>query len=575
MKVVSVFSPSAAASSIIVAAAALFCCCLGFVSAANAENATWSNENATSRVFVHIPFEIHNPNGYPHVKAEFGHLSSKLGQMTMQVQRVHTNMCALPSYNTTKEWEHPYLVAVDPGVYKECSYVSKARNAQLIGASGLIVLADQCLCSDVDCMKEDGSNQSEQHCYEQPPRLVNDGSGNDITIPTYLVYKNLKDKMEQHGWSKKQPILMELQWGLQSPLLDANTIDLTYRFWTNAHDPYVDLETYHNLRGVHDAFKDKAQFYPRYDLVDGTRFHCTSNNNANYRMLVDAVKVGNSSDDSGGGGNDTQPVTNPACDQLCTNGGRYCTIHAKELSGHAIVRETLRRLCIWKHYSTPESGPDHKAWWEYTLYHKERCSYDPHKFADHDCVHDALAHAGIRPDLIDQCMTDSGDIDSTDSTNALLQEQLDKKEHAGITTLPAIVVGHQVQELSTYKLFDTICQEYWRSNVQSVPDICVKCGSCSNIPGCLKAGGKCVDYDNAQREPAPSSEGDKTEHDDDKKGSGKKGRSGWRIFMWIVLIGGLGGGGYYWYKKRQEEMNMGGGGGRGGLLNNYMQLGQD
>jgi len=536
--------------------------------------------NLTSRVHVHIPFEVHRAHGYQHVQAKFGFTGSLKdgGQMAMEVHHINEPLCQFPPFNVTRDWKPPFMVA-SPST-GQCTAVRKARHAQQLGASALIILDDHCLCSDQDCM----AHETDDQCHPWAPQLTNDGSGNDISIPTFLIYKDLKDKLTEYGWSKKQPVLMELIWGLKPPTTDLTNdkIELSNGFWTSAYDPFVDMETYHNLRALVDAFGDKIDFHPRYSIVDGTKFKC---NTAQAE-----------------GTNATGP-----CDDLCTNhgtfntnynvlgsihvcranscflahlsnffAGRYCTVHGKGVTGKAVIEETLRRLCIWNHTHTSDKG---KAWWEYTLYHKEQCAQedisgaDPHsKFSDPECIKNAMAHAGINPGPIDECMVGSETNGlENDVANTFLQEELDKQVHAGIVSLPAVTVNHRVLELSTWQLFENICTEYWRSNVQKVPDVCIKCGSCSNVPGCLRQGGKCVDFDNSQREP------ELPKGDTGDKGDAATGRSfGSKVLRglgWMILFAAVGFAGYFVYMKRQET--MGGGRGNGPLLGNYLQLNQD
>ena len=56
-----------------------------------------------------------------------------------------------------------------------------------------------------------------------------------------------------------------------------------------------------------------------------------------------------------------------ACYHLCTNGGRYCHPSHHGNVGRDIVKESLRRLCIDKHYKSS------KVYWDYIDHFNSRC----------------------------------------------------------------------------------------------------------------------------------------------------------------------------------------------------------
>jgi hypothetical protein len=420
--------------------------------------------------------------------------------------------------------------------------LSSARHAQQAGAAALVISDTRCRCSDQACINE----QDTDECEEHSPALVNDGSGADVSIPSFLIYKNIADKIKKE-LKNDQSVLLELAWGLQrdydssgSKEEDDSSDSLAhgwYHLWTTAHDPVMDIATYANMRTVAVALQEQAHFSPRFSLIQGSQFQCTE-----------------------------QKDTNGPCDHLCTNHGRYCAIHARELSGHAIVTETLRRLCIWKHYGEAQKDSDDKVdpvvWWDYVIYHRENC-YGPHEYGDEDCLAKAYKHAKVKKDLIDQCMTDSGGLDD-DNTNTLLEDMITEQDRSGVVALPALQVHGQVLDhTSSYGLFESICRHFWTSNTASVPEMCETCGACPNVIGCLEKG-KCVPFSK-----------DKHEHHSSGKGSGNgdkkksKGGHGWTVF-WLFSLAAMGGGGWYYYKQQQEQNGR-----EGGILNHYMQLGSE
>jgi hypothetical protein len=492
-----------------------------------------ANDNATttSRIYVHIPFPIHNPFGFEHVQAEFGFQHAHQGDIAEYLYWVDDELCSPLMWNKTQGYpahtdgyQTPFILMANDG---SCSAVTKARHAQQVGASALVIAKSACYCKDKGCVDK----YPNQTCLEEEPVLVNDGSALDISIPSFLIFKDLAETLKMEVKDKNQPVLMELVWGIRPQHgedvdTDTDSIPLEYHLWTTAYDPMVDLETYQNLKTVAQALQGKAHFSPRYRLMDGSRFNC-------------------------GDGNVEGP-----CDHLCTNHGRYCTTHARDLSGHAIVKETVRRLCIGKHYNPPQSDIA-QVWWDYVLYHKEHCGIDPHYFSSEECTRDAMKAAKVDASIIDQCMTDSGDVD-TNEPNSLLEPQLHAQKTSGIVSIPAMTINDKapLEHTSTWSLFESICREYWLSPVSS-PKVCLTCATCPNVIGCLEEG-HCVAF----------SDKSKDSHKGSTSGGGsKKNHSHWGKVFWFFVLALIGYGGYRRYHQMQEYS-----GGTRPSLNEYFAL---
>jgi hypothetical protein len=479
--------------------------------------------SSTSKVYVHIPFHLHNPSGFAHVQAEFGFQHTS-GSIAEYVYYLDDHLCSPLAFNKTEGYPShnqglnpPFILLANAGT---CSAVTKARHAQQVGASALIIADLHCNCDDKDCTKAFPKSE----CQEKDPKLVNDGSGNDISIPSFLMFKGITSQVKEK-LVQNQPVLMELVWGLPKDATKDASLALWYHLWTTAYDPLVDVLTYHNVRAVSKALKGHAKFTPRYSIIDGTRFKCVNG-----------------------------PQENGPCDHLCTNKGRYCTTHATNLSGHAIVKETLRRLCIWEHFAKENEDP----WWEYVLYHKEHCS-EPHYFANETCLTKALVHANVDSHTVEECMKDAGDTEA-DVANTLLDEMIQKQKQSSVVALPAITVNQDVLDhMSSWSLFESICRRYWDSKV-STPEICVKCGACPNIVGCIEEG-HCVGFHD-------KSDNENNAPTDKKENKRKKAYHGWRFF-WFIVISCLCGLGYYQYKQQH------GYGDRSGPFQGYLQLSSD
>jgi hypothetical protein len=501
-----------------------------------------------TRLVIHIPFDLHHKEGETHEVARWGSnnigWSGSLAEFVYYYDRplchhVAWNDTTFPFYPKPAANEksiRPYILMAPPG---DCSPVIWARRAQLVGAAALMIADNVCACSDANCTAQYGSAD----CRSSPV-LVNDGTAGDVTIPVLLVSKTVGEALKKSVTTNNQPVLVEYAWGL--PYTNSTDPDdleenkmVHYNLWTAAaHDPQLTATNVQDLQKVVKVLEGKLKLEPKFRLLDGSHFHCHQYTNT---------------------------ATSP-CDHLCTNGGRYCAVHQWNLSGHAVVKETLRRLCIWKHY-------DEKFYWDYWVHHTTVCN-SAHMYADADCIQQGLKQANVDPEIIDVCMTESGDVE-TDSTNVLLQAMLDEQQVSGVVKLPAI--AHQETKAvldhgaSASTLFESVCfHYYWQAKSTNlhwdkIPEICGTCATCTNMMGCLEAG-KCVGFDHHSgddggggKQPASGSSGQ----------SKRRGRRRWRFFWFVAIVGSCGYG-YYYYQQQQRGMYSG-----GGLLSGYLQLSEN
>jgi hypothetical protein len=185
------------------------------------------------------------------------------------------------------------------------------------------------------------------------------------------------------------------------------------------------------MQTLSTSFAKDAAFTPRFSIIDGSRFDC-----------------------------DHTVQSEGPCDHLCSNHGRYCALHANDLSGHAIVKETLRRLCVWNHF------PEH--YFSYVIYHLQHCR-EPHLYADEECLGKAPF---IDSGIIETCITESGGLEE-DAPNTLLEAELHHQLHSGVVSIPAVTVNHKLLESPhPANVFDAVCDHFWLETSTDVPEIC-------------------------------------------------------------------------------------------------------
>jgi len=382
-------------------------------------------------------------------------------------------------------WPSPFILMVDRG---GCTFVKKVRNAQRAGAAGVIIADNTCLCTDTKCIEESGL----QVCETSEPIMADDGSGSDISIPSFLMFKVDADSIKNELKNDK-PVQLEMAWSLPTP-----DDRVEYDLWTVPTDS-VSRDFLTNFKDVAVALGKSAYFTPHMYIYDGVRSHCQ--------------------------GSDGQNM----CYSLCTNNGRYCATDPdndleKGISGADVVKESLRRLCIWKHYGDVDGVG--AIWWDYVIEFMARCN-NPDYFMNEECVKDVYKHSKVDGAAIDRCMNDSGGLTS-DTTNAFLELEITSQTERGVVVLPTAFVNTAAIRgaLTVNNVFDAICAGFAEG---TTPKICRQCQNCGDPGQCATSKGVC------------------------KTGSMSGGVSKTTFLFSIVAIIGIFGGAYVWQNKKNKE----------------------
>jgi hypothetical protein len=281
--------------------------------------------------------------------------------------------------------------------------------------------------------------------------LADDGSGSDISIPSFLMFKNDADLIKDELKKGDHPVLVEMKWSL--PTLNDR---VEYHVWT-VPEGDVSKEFFTNFKKLAIALGSSAYFTPHMYIYDGTRSQCQEQDGAN------------------------------VCYGLCTNGGRYCATDPVNgepfLSAADVVTESLRRLCIWDHYGVLDGiGVE---WWNYVEEFHFFCR-DHGGFYSGTCIQDAYKHAGVDGERIRRCMIDSGGVDR-DGPNNRLDNEIKSQTSRGVVIIPTAVVNAASirKALTSTSVFHAICAGF---SERTKPDICKKCGNCPNAVSCVEHG---------------------------------------------------------------------------------------
>lgn len=287
--------------------------------------------NESSYLNFHIPVSLRHNQSYPHRSAMFGSHYTIWGQEGSMVLPVKfalgdMDLCWEPSPKTIEQWHLPkdsaYILMAERG--GDCTFVKKVRTAQTIGAAAVLI-AD-----------------SSDHL---PSTMANDGSGQDISIPSMLIGKDTYEAVKaiaEHG-NHTGHVVAELAW--HQPKFEKKVV---LDFWHSPIDTHT-KEFMANFSVLAQAFDLSASKDDSNDLLE-FRAH---------PLLLDGQEMGCMH------GNDESPKD--PCYELCTNGGRYCHVSHRHTQGRDIVKEALRRLCISKHYSNQH------VYWTYLNFFSEHC----------------------------------------------------------------------------------------------------------------------------------------------------------------------------------------------------------
>lgn len=416
-------------------------------------------DNVSSRLMVHVPHKLFKQGGYDHREALFGKPPYG-GSISQNVYYTESDLCDLgkaiikthpKDVNEKGEvvLKPPFILMVDRG---DCAFVQKVRNAQRHGAAGVVIADNTCLCSDQECMSQQtDENGMQPACETAEPVMADDGSGQDVTIPSFLMFKHDADKVKEE-LTHNRPVRLEMQWSLPHP--DSR---VEYDLFSSPTDP-VSHEFFNEFKPIAQALQHHAYFTPHMYVFDGVRSQCHGMNGENQ------------------------------CFNLCSNNGRYCAMDPDKnldegVSGYDVVKESLRRHCIWSNYG--EKDGIGEKWWDYVHEFNHRCG-KMEFFNNEDCIRDAMKHSHVDADLIERCMDNSGGLDN-DGANSFLDAELKAQTDLGVVIMPTAFVNKVAirGSMTVSNIFQAICAGFAHG---SEPHICNSCSHCGDAAACVKRG---------------------------------------------------------------------------------------
>lgn len=363
-----------------------------------------------------------------------------------------------------------------PFSHPQC-FRRQVRNAQHIGASGVLIADDTCLCSDKVCMAN--SEDDEDACQVSEPIMSDDGSGADISIPSFLMFKMDSERIIEEVKSNR-PVQVEMAWSLPNP-----DDRVEYDLYTSPTDS-ISKSFIQSFKQLAVALGGRAYFTPHMYIFDGIKSQCHGSDGESH------------------------------CHTLCTNNGRYA-IYASNLSlrrqeldtlltlssilsyrycatdpdgdlergisGADVVTESLRRICIWNHYGAPNGIGE--IWWDYVIEFEQRCAASDY-FSDTACIQEVYHRAQVDGDMVERCMTDSGGT-IADGANTKLDFELNAQTDRGVVILPTTFVNTAAIHgaLTPSNVFNAVCAGFADG---TAPESCNTCSSCKDTIFCVGQG---------------------------------------------------------------------------------------
>lgn len=302
----------------------------------------------------------------------------------------------------------------------------------------------------------DDENINGEPCQYSPPVLVDDGTAEDIMIPTILMPKADANSIKQE-LAKGTIVQVEFTFSIPNT---QNVVE--YELWTTPWET-TSSDFIESFAVVATALGSQARFTPHLKITNGTNAYCVGEDGENL------------------------------CSNLCVNGGRYCADPHGEINGATIVVESLRSLCVWKLYG--ERNGIGAEWWGYTHYIQSFC-WAPSNFGNPICVQGAFDQVGINTTAVNLCMEESGG--TTEPTkNYLLDSELAADDDFNCivdgVAVPSAFVNDEplAGALSGHNILSAICAGFPQE--MPLPTICEQCMHCqSDLVDCAQ-NGSCQD----------------------------------------------------------------------------------
>lgn len=319
-----------------------------------------------------------------------------------------------PSYKETNEFTEKYgiLLAYKGG----CSIVQKARNAQIAGASMIILI-----------------NDDERNIKDV--LLEDDGSGRDIHIPIGLISQNDGRKIEMYMEAhQSERVMIEINF---NQIETKEIVDFKLFFSSSEIKAYELIET---MAKYLNKFGGRVKFTPIY----------VSHQSPYYNP------------------------ENPQRESNCISRGKYCYFPKSSTiiqDGEKILLESLRQKCMFQQSKEDSNN----YYYEYIKKFKKICLTGRTPNFNERCSKLALEEMGLPIDFLDNCLAQSFGVSNlmsssyTDNENEIYKNEYKEIIKYGLTTFPSAVIDEKplVGLVKENNIIISICNK-----ITEKPDFC-------------------------------------------------------------------------------------------------------
>lgn len=366
---------------------------------------------ASCSLKVYSPTYLANelPSGIKYSLANFGHIPyGRTLIAPVKIAHPYSACSPLEPINPDEVKESPFLLITRGN----CTFVTKVKYAQLIGAKMAIIVADR-------------PDQSENLT------MTDDGFSYSLRIPSIFIDKKDGDLLYQY---------------LSSPNPQKNDVVLTITFDSDKSDKievifWLSTSNRNSFRLVREfdkyyqQMKNDVLFNPHYAI-----WPCPDCYATNYTKSMDN----------------------------CLSGGRYCCPDPDgngPATGAHVVQEDLRQLCIFQNY------PD--LWWSYMKKFDSLCNIDLQIVEE--CTYNLMISMNINETKIKKCFNESfikngnSDFNVFIDDNHILKSERNLFLQNGIQFWPSVSINNDSFKgnVEGEQIFEAICSKF-----NNVPEYC-------------------------------------------------------------------------------------------------------
>ena len=345
----------------------------------------------------------------------------------------------------------------------DCTFVTKARNAQQMGATALVVADNLCVCGSA-CSPQAG-------CQYTEPVLADDGSGADIVIPAVMLPKQEADDIVNYFRCGKLPIQGRPQTCAWSPDWSQEAmVQASLEYTVPNPDDRVEWELWSNSGDNCGAKCDAQKGFIR-DFASAAK----TLEQGGYTQFTPHYVTWLCPPEA---------VHEDFCVKQCINNGRYCCPDPDDdfdagFSGADVVEQNLRTLCVFREANATAQP---WKWWDYVTEFESKCTMALGTFNDVTCAEAILFALNLDVDAVRNCVGDP----AANEQNAVLENeqmsQLDDGQRGDITILPTVVINERQYrgKLSREAVLRTLCAGFGEGQT---PELCSSEGAFENKCG--------------------------------------------------------------------------------------------